>query len=59
MTIKNEALLIVPPDMNDGVIINDGNSPIIIEGGNIVIDFKNDEDYQFFSSMASLKQPKL
>ncbi len=48
LTINDETIIIVTPDNNNGIIINNGEHPIVIEGGDIVIDFNNEEDYQKF-----------
>lgn len=48
LTIKNETTFIISPIFDSGVIINDGNEPIIIDGGKIIVEFNNEDEYVKF-----------
>lgn len=45
MIIPNDTEIILPPNVRRVLIINNGEEPILIEGGRIIIEFKDEKEY--------------
>lgn len=48
LTIDTKTVIILSPDIKDGIFINYGESPIIIKGGEMVLKFYDNNDYKNF-----------